>query len=65
MQGNFSGFCGGLLIFFKNNFFKKIFQEHYQSVKCFLNSDQDQHSVGPDMGPNCLQRLSTDIKSRR
>ena len=22
--------------------------------------DQDQHSVGPDLGPNCLQRLSAD-----
>ena len=24
---------------------------------------QDQCSVGPDMGPNCLQKLSADIKS--
>ena len=24
--------------------------------------DQDQHSVGPDLGPNCLQRLSADDK---
>ena len=22
-----------------------------------LNPDQDQHSVGPSLGPNCLQRL--------
>ena len=21
-----------------------------------LDQDQDQHSVGPDLGPNCLQR---------
>ena len=28
-----------------------------------LDSDQDQHSVGPDLGPNCLQRLAADDKS--
>ena len=28
-----------------------------------LNPDQDRHSVGPDLGPNCLQRLSADDKS--
>ena len=28
-----------------------------------LDPDQDQRSVGPDMGPNCLQRLSADDKS--
>ena len=30
-----------------------------------LDLYQDQHSVGPDLGPNCLQRLSLDDKSRR
>ena len=25
-----------------------------------LDLDQDQLSVGPDLGPNCLQRLSAD-----
>ena len=25
-----------------------------------LDPDQDQHSVCPDMGPNCSQRLSAD-----
>ena len=29
-----------------------------------LNPDQDRHVVGPDLGPNCLQRLSADDKSR-
>ena len=28
-----------------------------------LYPDQDRHSVGPDLGPNCLQRLSADDKS--
>ena len=25
-----------------------------------LDADQARHSVGPDLGPNCLQRLSAD-----
>ena len=28
-----------------------------------LDPDQDQHYVGPDLGPNCLSRLSADDKS--
>ena len=28
-----------------------------------LDPDQDQHFVGPDLGLNCLQRLSIDDKS--
>ena len=28
-----------------------------------LDLDQDRPSVGPDLGPNCLQRLSADDKS--
>ena len=27
-----------------------------------LDPDQDQRSVGPDLGPNCLQKLSADVK---
>ena len=27
-----------------------------------LDPDQDGHSVGPDLDPNCLQRLSADDK---
>ena len=29
-----------------------------------LDPDQDQHYVGPDLRPNCLQRLLADDKSR-
>ena len=29
-----------------------------------LDSDQVRHFVGPDLGPNCLQRLSADGSSR-
>ena len=35
-------------------FFKKLFEEHYQSVKWF---------VGPDLGQDCLQKLSAGDKS--
>ena len=52
------------------NFFK-IFS--FQSIKRFgsrsgptfsngLNPDQDRHFVSPDLGPNCLQRLSANHK---
>ena len=29
-----------------------------------LDPDQDRRSVDPDLGPNCLQRLSANYKSR-
>ena len=29
-----------------------------------LDPDQARHFVGPDLGPNCLQRLSADNKCR-
>ena len=63
--GNFSCFCC-LSTFFKIILYKKFFQEHYQGVKRF-GSRSGQMSVGPDLGPNCLQRLSdsADYKSRR
>ena len=28
-----------------------------------LNLDQDHHSVGPDLDPNCLEMLSADNKT--
>ena len=30
-----------------------------------LDPDQDRHSVGPDLGPSCLQRLSEDAASKK
>ena len=41
-------FCR-LLMLFKIIFFEILFQEYYQSAK---------QVVGPDLGLNCLQRLS-------
>ena len=52
-------------LFSKLTFSKNLFRGHYQSVKQFkkMDPDQDQHSVHPELGPNCLQRLSADIKN--
>ena len=47
--------------FQKINFFKIFYQEYNWSSNSF-DPDQDQHSVGPDLGPNCLQRSSADNK---
>ena len=44
-------------VFLKKNFRNTI------SVSNSLDPDQDLHSVGPDLGSNCLQRLSADDKS--
>ena len=43
--------------FFQINFFKNSFRVSYG-----LDPDQGRHYVGPNLGPNCWQRLSTDDK---
>ena len=48
MLGNFS--C---LLTFKSS--RNSFR-----VSNSMDPDQDRHSVGPDLGPNCLQRLSAE-----
>ena len=63
MLGNFHAFFYRLQNCFKINFFKKIFINIIR-VSNGLDPDQDRHSVGPDLGPNCLQRLKSDDKSR-
>ena len=52
MLGVFSYFCS----FFLNDLFLEILSGTL-SVSNGLDPDQDGHSVGPDLGPNCLQRL--------
>ena len=44
------------------SFFKKKFRNTIRESNC-LDPDQDRHSVDPDLGPNCLQRLSADEKA--
>ena len=51
-------FCS-LLFFFKINFSKNSFGNTIR-VSNSLDPDQARHSVGPDLGPNCLQKLSAD-----
>ena len=53
--------------FFQNKLFQKILSGSRSiRVSNGLDPDQDQHSVGPDLGPKCLQRLvSADAKNGR
>ena len=48
--GKFSFFFHCLLIVFKIRFFINFFQEYH-------------HFVRPDLGPNCLQKISADDRS--
>ena len=43
---------------------KKFYRKYYQSVKQF-RSRSGETFVGPDLGPNYLQRLSADDTSRQ
>ena len=43
---------------------KKFFQEYLWNVNS-LHPDQAGRSVGPDLGPNCLPRLSADGTGRQ
>ena len=51
-------FC--LKLTFSANYFRNTIR-----VSNSLGPDQDRHFVGPDLEPNCLQRLSEDDQSRR
>ena len=46
-------------LFWKNSFRNKIKVSNTVS----LDPDQARHFVGPDLGPNCFQRLSADDTS--
>ena len=60
MLGNFSCFCCHLLTFFKSQLFKKILSDIRLSNS--LDTDQERKKIGPDLCPNCLQRLLADGK---
>ena len=57
MLGNFHAFVVACCLFSKLNVSKNSFRNTIKVSNC-LDPDQDRHSVGPDLGPNCLQRLS-------
>ena len=50
-------------LFSKFTFSKHSFRNTIRESNS-LDPDQDRHSVVPDLGPSCLQRLSADEKSR-
>ena len=50
--------------FSKSTYLKDSFRNTIR-VSNSLDPDQAQHFVGPDLGPNCLQRLSADNTSRQ
>ena len=51
--------------FFLNYLSQKIISVTHIKGSNGLDPDQGRHSVGPDLGPNCLQRISADDKSCR
>ena len=59
MLGHFSGFCCRYMQDFKIFFFKKKSSINPIRVSNVLDPDQDRHLVGPVLGPNTLQSLST------
>ena len=51
--------------FFQNQLFQKILSDRNTTrVSNSLDPDQAAHFVGPDLGPNCLQKVSADDTSR-
>ena len=51
-------------VFSRLSFLKNSFTNSIRVSNC-LDPDQDRPFVGPDLGPNCLQKLSADHISRR
>ena len=65
IRTNFSGcFFVVCRIFSKSTFSKNYFRNTIW-VSNRLDPDHDLHFVGPDLGPNCLQKLSADDTSRQ
>ena len=62
MVGNFLCFFSSANFFQNQIFFKKSFRNTIRVSKS-LDPDQARHFVMPDLGLNCLQRLSADITS--
>ena len=48
---------------FQNKLFQKKLSRDTLRVSNSLNPDQDRQTVGPDLDPNSLQKLSADHKS--
>ena len=63
MLGNFVCFFVVYGFFLKLTFSKKSFRNTIRMSNS-LDPDQARQFIGSDLGPNCLQRLSADDKSR-
>ena len=63
MLGNFPYLRCRLLTFFQNDSFLILGGTLSAWLSNGSDPYQDQHSVDPDLGPNCLQRVSADDKS--
>ena len=50
--------------YFHNYLFQKILSGALSRVSNCLDPDQDQHSVSPYLGPNCLQKLSAAASNK-
>ena len=57
-------FCHLLIFFSKSFIVEKLFQVSNLSVEQ-IDPDQARRFVGPDLGPNCLPRLSADDSRRQ
>ena len=64
MLGNFVYFLLSADFFSKLTLSKTLFRNTIR-VSSSLDPDQAQHYVGPDQGPNCLQRLLADDTGRQ
>ena len=51
--------------FYSKSYFLKKKIRNTTRMSNSLDPDQSLHVVGPDLGPNCLQRLSVDHTSRQ
>ena len=49
--------------FVQNKLIQKNISGTLIECQTVLDTDQERHFVGPNLGPNCLQKLSTDGKS--
>ena len=59
MLGNFACFFV-VCDFFFNLIFSQKNLSGISSMSNSLDPDQARHFVGPELGPNCLERLSSD-----
>ena len=59
----FNAFLSLQMFFFSKSTFRKVISG-ILSVYNSLDSDQARRSVGPDLGPNCLQKRSSDDTRR-